>query len=153
MSGILGCGSIRNAAILSALNPGILAIEAKAGTLSEALVWSTATTWHEAHHLFASCSPCAASAAMAASLASAANSARAAKRPQAAARRERRKRFLMTLGSFRRAGRRRERNQQWRQNKPAAACDKAAKRRAPGLRRKQKGRPKAALSSTEARPQ
>ena len=31
MSGILGCGSIRNCAIFFALNPGIVAIEAKGG--------------------------------------------------------------------------------------------------------------------------
>src|SRR5271166_5499723 len=142
MSGIFGCGSIKNCAILSALNPGILAIEAKAGTLSAPRVWSAATTWQEAHHRLASCSPWTASAATAASLASAADSARAARHPQAAGRRERRKGLLMTFGSLRRAGRR-ERNQ-GREDKPAAASDKAAKRRALGCAVTKKGGPLAA---------
>src|SRR6516162_3497835 len=70
MSGILGWGSIRNCAIFSALNPGILAMVAKVGTLSIPRVWSLATMWQDAHQRFASASPLEASAGKASELGS-----------------------------------------------------------------------------------
>src|SRR5208337_482197 len=100
MSGILGWAAIRNRVILSSLNPDVLAMVAKAGALSAQRVWSEATTWHEAHHRFASCSPWAASAAAAVAPGSAADSIRARAASAAPARGCLEASLVMACGSF-----------------------------------------------------
>src|SRR6516162_1919466 len=103
MSGILGWGSIRNCAIFSALNPGILAMAAKVGTLSVPRVWSLATTWQDAHQRLASASPWAASAGKAAALGGRTQRPTTIAKRDAEPSRQRRKQVIEG-GSFRRVG-------------------------------------------------
>src|SRR5262249_22743994 len=63
MSGIFGCGSRRNIAILDASKPGLLEMLANGGASPVTSRWSSATTWQGSHHRRASCSPLRASAA------------------------------------------------------------------------------------------
>src|SRR6266446_4987459 len=65
MSGIFGCGSRRNVAILDASKPGPFAMVANGGASPVTPRWSAATTWQGSHHRRASCSPLRASAASA----------------------------------------------------------------------------------------
>ena len=80
MSGIFGCGSSKNSAILAALKSVLRAIVANGGASPVVPRWFGATTWHAAHQRAASRPPLDASAAIAADAAETATAVNSAAR-------------------------------------------------------------------------